>query len=610
MEALESNQESYTQIKMPDWLKEFKILIVIIPLFIILMYYSLERDMVRYDECWHVHMGQLVYETNSLPEVDPYSYNTPQTTHIFNYNPLFHILMAGLFYLFGVHSYTPKLLPPILGVVAVIFVYLSTRRMFGSNWGLFSALIFVQPLVFRYSLINYTDMLVATTASFFYYAVIKSFQEPTNKSFLLVGISYGLLLLSKSSGYLLGVPFFLLILFKRRDLSKGLIFSFFVALLVISPYVYHRYRTESSILIINTPVNSYINDFLYSPQKEETKVSEESDQTSQNVFATPVIYFINPNTGIYFARELNPLVLMLAIGGLTLGFIKQDDISLFFVLAIVLFTFAWVYYEIAQWRHILSVFPIIAIFATQAMVFLCDSINVDSLQSNKNNPIFAIVFLFIIATAFLQIDFYKMLLIEILGILSIVGIMILINRERFDLKIEVKEDWVVFVRMIVVLVVLSSFFYTHYIYTKEFIDKKDSDNENWKVHADDKAAFEWIRENTEEDADILSIRTYMYLYYTDRNTVYSQSGGSSVVPNLHDALAKSPEESSAILNYRDGIDYIVIDRQWVSIYPQYNQWPADFVYSTLPSAQPYYKLEYSQGKIQIYSVNPPKNEVL
>jgi len=50
-------------------------------------------------------------------------------------------------------------------------------------------------------------------------------------------------------------------------------------------------------------------------------------------------------------------------------------------------------------------------------------------------------------------------------------------------------------------------------------------------------------------------------------------------------LEKDPAESSAILKYRDGIDYLVIDTTWTSIYPQGNQWPADFVYGALPGAE-------------------------
>ena len=131
--------------------------------------------------------------------------------------------------------------------------------------------------------------------------------------------------------------------------------------------------------------------------------------------------------------------------------------------------------------------------------------------------------------------------------------------------------------------------------------------ENWKVHPDDKAAFEWINENTEKDTSILTIRTYLYLYYTDRKCIYTTG---DLIGDLHTTLEMDPKDSSTILKYRDGIDYIVIDTTWTSIYPQYNQWPADFVYGTLPGAETYYKLEFSQGKIRIYSLHPPENNVL
>ena len=204
-----------------------------------------------------------------------------------------------------------------------------------------------------------------------------------------------------------------------------------------------------------------------------------------------------------------------------------------------------------------------------------------------------------------------MILIEVLGILSIVAIMVLVNRDRFNLDIEVKEEWAVIIRMFVILIVLFGFFYTHYTYTNAFIEQKDANTgatyENWKVHPDDKAAFEWINENTEKDASILSIRTYLYLYYTDRKCIYTTG---DLLGDLHTTLEMDPKDSSTILKYRDGIDYIVIDTTWTSIYPQYNQWPADFVYGTLPGAETYYKLEFSQGKIRIYSLHPPENNVL
>lgn len=548
----------------------FYISIVVVPTFFLLLTLVIGRELVTYDELWHVHMAKLIYENGALPKSDPTTYNLPDVQAPYTYAPLYHLTLAGLFFLFGPSDTLIMLFPVFITCAALTAVYFLGKKIHDERVGFFAMLLFFQPIFFFFYFVNYVDMFACLFCAIFFYCVVNAFEKSTYRSYFFLGVSAGLALSSKQSVWLLLVPLPFIVVWRRPQDFKKFCLSFVVLFLIMTPSMYQNYRVIGSPIIIYAPGITPKIDSIFFPDAIQAG-DEEADELHEETFSTPLYYFLNPGTGkIYFLNAFSIFFVLLCFAGLSFFLMRREDHDLALAGSFMLMFLGFSIYPVRAWRYMLVIFPLGCVYAGYALHFFVKEINVE-----KFNKLF----------------------------------------QKLKIEKEMSRGRVVVIQAIVVICILGYNVYNAYEKNEVPINAKSEITPDtyqyYEVDPDNKEAFEWIKENTEKDARILTVRSYLYSYYTDRASIWTTSYS---LGDLYKIFDMEPIDSSAMFLYKYDIKYIVIDGRWVTRDVKGNTIPYEFVVLTLPIGedQGYYKFEFgsSNGYIMIYSIHPPRSDVL
>ena len=178
-------------------LKKPEIIVLLVSLLIFLYFYlqtTLPNPIVFGDEAFHVTLSEWI-----ASKVEYFKYVPFEGTELIrggNFRPpLWNLLLASFYYIFGIGDAIPKILTPLITFFLGIGVFVFVKRLYGKVAALVAALILVAlPSVVTYTVFFYYAALVLffSTLSFLSFLI---YVKENNKKFLLLSSIFAVLAL-------------------------------------------------------------------------------------------------------------------------------------------------------------------------------------------------------------------------------------------------------------------------------------------------------------------------------------------------------------------------------------------------------------------------------
>ena len=188
------------------------------------------------DACWHLSVSRFIAINLKIPLLEPLG------REVFWEPPMFHIIAAAFYKLFGVFGayaaeFSLKLISPIFGSLSLIVTFLIVNEFFGKKTAFYS-IIFAAflPINIFYGTIAYTESLMTFFVLLSLYLIIK-------ERYILGAIAFGVSLLSKYNA-VFTLPLIIYFMYKnekpREFFKKFFVFGIIVAL-IFFPWVARNY---------------------------------------------------------------------------------------------------------------------------------------------------------------------------------------------------------------------------------------------------------------------------------------------------------------------------------------------------------------------------------
>ena len=345
----------------------------------------LDYAAIQWDETPHL-VGGLLLSRGQLQEY---------TQKYLFYPPLFDATTA-LYYIFlGASVLSVRLVSLTFGILSVWVVFEYAYRLYGPKTALLSSILLASMpgfiILCRVALIETMLMFFFSISLFLFYSWMRS---NNNKLLLLSGVTMGLGFIAKYQvlvgGIVMLVSMFLM--WRERILTKigKLLLIAIIAVAVILPWFFLMYHQSAS---------ETLGDWFYAIQ-----VGNEERTAYSRRFFLPIFYLIEMT---YPYSHIHPISLPLyTLGLFGLGFMlwrrrSEDKFALiWFFVVYGVFTLI----PNKGWRYVTPLFPILAISASEFILFMQDKIK-DGLRASKTSlrrtsipKIAAIIFVLLMGT--------------------------------------------------------------------------------------------------------------------------------------------------------------------------------------------------------------------
>jgi 4-amino-4-deoxy-L-arabinose transferase-like glycosyltransferase len=329
-------------------------LIFLIGYAVLLLFY-LDYAPLRWDETPHLYGGLLL----SRGQFEEYLRESAF------YPPLFDITTALYLKLIGLSLFSARLVAVIFGLLSIWIVFEYGYKLYGPR----NALISVILLASMPGFVVLSRMALIETMLMFFFSVslllfFSWMHKKNNKTLILTGITLGLGFLVKYQMVIGGIVILVsLLYFGKQRLSiklRKFLLILIIAGAVISPWVILTYQQYTTRMF---------GKWLY-----VAGMGNEERLAYSSRFPTPIFYLIEM-TQPY--PHIHPIVLpvyllsLLGLGLLLWRRLESDKFSLM--------TFAVVYLVFTiitskDWRYITLIFPILAVSASEFILFLWDNV--------------------------------------------------------------------------------------------------------------------------------------------------------------------------------------------------------------------------------------------
>lgn len=205
-------------------IKRPEIIVLLIFLSIVLaleLQVTINSPIVFGDEGFHTRLAQWIGEEREYPVWYPFA-GTKLVRSGFFRPPLWNILEGSFYFLFGFNEIIVKLLTPFIGSILIgLAVYILVKRVFSKEVGFVTAAIAVTvPSLVTYSVLFYTDILFTLYFSLFIFTFILAIKTENKKYWILAGVFSGLTVLTKNPGVII-VPFSIILFFLYQVYKDG-----------------------------------------------------------------------------------------------------------------------------------------------------------------------------------------------------------------------------------------------------------------------------------------------------------------------------------------------------------------------------------------------------
>ena len=379
--------------KITKWQLGFLIFILVFALLVII---ELAYMGIQWDEITHLNGGSLLLRGEYQEYFASYSF----------YPPIFDLTTASLFGIIGISVFTARLVSVIFAILSLIIVFKISNKMYGQKTALISTILFgVMPgfvWLSRVAMIETMLVFFFTTSMYFFFNWM-SFHK--NKDLILSGLMLGVGFLVKYQMIIAGLIMLTSIFMLGRDYLKTKLsripLLLLAAALVVIPWIFVSHQIYAS---------GMLDQWIYAigignPEKSLYSVR----------FPTPIFYFIEMTWPYENVHPISVYLYLIGLGGLGLFSLRRKFEDKFLL---IWFGVVFIFFTIIankHWRYVMPLFPILAISASNLIMFIYSRIqkSLKTSQINRRNKqglkIVAIIFvLFISVSIFLScLDSYS-----------------------------------------------------------------------------------------------------------------------------------------------------------------------------------------------------------
>ena len=318
---------------------------------IILLY--LDYAPVRWDETPHLYGGLLL----SRGQLDDFLHENAF------YPPLFDVTTALFFKAMGASLLSARLVAVIFGLLSLWVVFEYAKKLYGPRTALISAvLLAVMPgfvTLCRMALIETMLMFFFSISLFLFFSWLRTKQD---RLLIFTGITLGLGFLVKYQIVIGGIIILICLLYfvKQRlsvKLSKFLL-VLIVAVAVISPWV---------ILVYQQYASDMLGKWIY-----VMGMGNEERLAYSTRFPTPIFYLIEMTQPYPHRHPIALPFYLLALAGLGLWMWRRNEGDKFSLISFATVYVVFTVITSKDWRYITLIFPILAVSASELLVFLMD----------------------------------------------------------------------------------------------------------------------------------------------------------------------------------------------------------------------------------------------
>ncbi len=318
---------------------------------------------IRWDETPHL-VGGLLLSRGQFQKYMQYSY----------YPPLFDVTTALTFKVIGPSLFAARLVALTFGVLSVWAVFEYAYRLYGPRNAILSSILLATMPGF---IILCRMALIETMLVFFFSIALLLFfiwmRTNNDKLLLLSGVTLGVGFIVKYQIIVGGIVMLVsgLLMWRERVLKKmgKILLLAIVAVAVILPWVFIAYQQYAS---------ETLGTWLYTLQ-----VGNEERLAYGRRFPLPIFYLIEMT---YPYMDIHPIsfpIYLLALFGLGFWVWRRRPEDKF---SLIWFIVVYVFYTLIgnrNWRYVLTVFPILAVSASDFILFIWDKVK-EGLGANKH----------------------------------------------------------------------------------------------------------------------------------------------------------------------------------------------------------------------------------
>jgi hypothetical protein len=308
---------------------------------------------IQWDEISHLYGGLLLARGQSQEYMATYGY----------YPPLYDVLTAGYFQIFGVGAASGRLAAVTFSLLSVWIVFEFANRTYGPKIALISSILLgSMPGFFWISRVAMLETLLIfffSLAMFFFFTWMRFNQT---KALILCGIALGVGFLAKYQILVAGLVMIACILLLSRDKLRARFSKFpvlpIIAIIIIIPWV---------LILFQINGLGKFGELLYVVQEGGQDRAVYSAR-----FPAPIFYLIEM-TWPFNDVPVHPISLPLYILGLLgLGlwaYRRKTEDKFFLIWFIIVYVF-FTLIPNKQWRYVTPLFPVLAISAASFVVFV------------------------------------------------------------------------------------------------------------------------------------------------------------------------------------------------------------------------------------------------
>ncbi|KKR49059.1 MAG: Oligosaccharyl transferase STT3 subunit [Candidatus Magasanikbacteria bacterium GW2011_GWC2_40_17] len=286
--------------------------------------------------------------------------------------PIYPVFLSIIYSFFGHNYLSVKIIQFLLSIFSVLLVYLIAEKIFNKAVGFFSALfISIYPIYLSFNLYLIRESLFIFLLLVFSYFLINAISDPSWRNFILSGIFFGFLVLTRST-VIFALPmyliWFLFFFYKEKKMILKVCFGFgLVAVFIISiwlvrgqilsgaPNFEYTGSEHAWVFATGRSENLYkdltgtFRDILLnnSDKSEGSLVKKLSQETLSGILSNPVPFFKTGLHNLFIMHCLSgtcttlwePFFVILGFIGLFVGLIFLPRITIFFLIPIVSINF-------------------------------------------------------------------------------------------------------------------------------------------------------------------------------------------------------------------------------------------------------------------------------
>lgn len=338
-------------------------LLVFILIFLSLITIEIAYMGIQWDEITHLNGGSLIFRGKFQEYFASYAF----------YPPVFDLITAILFGIIGTSVFTARFVSVLFALLSLIIVFKIADKMYGQKIAVIATILFgVMPgfvWLSRVAMIETMLVFFFTASMFFFFNWIKLHR---NKDLFLSGLLLGIGFLVKYQMIISGLIMLTSLLILSKDylktkLSKIPLLILAAALIVI-PWIFLSFQIYAS---------GMLDQWIYAigignPEKSLYSVR----------FPIPLFYFIEMTWPYENVHPISLFLYLASLGGIGLFTLRRriEDKFLLIWFGVVLIFFTIIANK--HWRYVIPVFPILAISASNLIVYIHSKIQ-KNLKSNK-----------------------------------------------------------------------------------------------------------------------------------------------------------------------------------------------------------------------------------